>query len=292
MKKGMVILNPSSGKELALQYEKLIEMQLQQYEVTIKRTVGEGDAKRFARQACDERYDIVVLVGGDGTLNEGINGIAEQPHRPIVGIVPLGTVNDFARALGISLTPEEAIRLLGGKSRKVDIGKVNDYYFTNVVALGSIAEAVGEVSIEQKTALGPLAYLIDGVKAAAQNETFHLHAKLDGQHIRADAMMFLCIMTNTVASFEQVTENADLSDGLLHCYIIEKTNVLSMISVAKNFFAGKGERDERIERFDVKEAIVHADPSMELNVDGDLIGRAPAHISILHNHIEFFVGTS
>ena len=157
MKKCMVIINPSSGKEKASEYEKKIIGQLHNYEVIVKETEGEKDATRFAKMACDEQYDAVILVGGDGTLNEGINGIAEQPHRPVVGVVPLGTVNDFARALDISLDPDEAIALLGGKTTKADIGKVNDHYFTNVIAIGLLAEAVGDVSVEQKTSLGSLA---------------------------------------------------------------------------------------------------------------------------------------
>lgn len=288
MKRCMVVLNPSSGKEKALQYEQLIIKQLHNYEVEVRHTEGEGDATRFAKEACDAQFDAIVLVGGDGTLNEGINGIAEQPHRPIVGIVPLGTVNDFARALGISLEPEEAIQLLGGASRKADIGKVNDHYFTNVVAIGSLADAVGDVSVEQKTALGPLAYLVEGVKAAVQNDSFQLDAELDGQRVQTEAMMFICVLTNTVGSFEQVTEDADVSDGLLHCFVIQSTNVMKVLGVAKNLLTGQYDDDENIERYDVKRAIVSADQPMELNVDGDLIGQVPANISILHNHIEFF----
>ncbi|MER1988389.1 MAG: diacylglycerol kinase family protein, partial [Solibacillus isronensis] len=208
MKKCMVIINPSSGKEKASEYEKKIIAQLHNYEVVVKETAGEKDATRFAKMACDEKYDAVVLAGGDGTLNEGINGIAEQPHRPVVGIVPLGTVNDFARALDISLDPDEAIALLGGKTTKADIGKVNDHYFTNVIAIGLLAEAVGDVTVEQKTSLGSLAYLFEGVKAAIQNESYEMEVKADGQTYKENMMLFICVLTDSVGSFRQMNGDA------------------------------------------------------------------------------------
>lgn len=288
MNKCMIILNPSSGKEKALAYEKLIIEQLSEYETIVYQTEGEGDATKFARQACDERFDIVVIVGGDGTLNECINGIAEQPHRPIVGIVPLGTVNDFARALNIPLEPEEAIKLLGKATRKADIGKVNEVYFTNIVAIGEIATAVGDVSVEQKTQLGPLAYLLQGTKAAVMNDSFHLTVKANGQQYVGETLLFLCVLTNSVGSFEKINEAADVADGLLHIFLLKSVDVLQVVGMAKNLLTGNMEQDERIVKVETSHVTVEADDTLQLNVDGDNIGVLPAHISILTQHITVY----
>lgn len=288
----MVIINPSSGKEKASEYEKKIIGQLHNYEVIVKETEGEKDATRFAKMACDEQYDAVILVGGDGTLNEGINGIAEQPHRPVVGVVPLGTVNDFARALDISLDPDEAIALLGGKTTKADIGKVNDHYFTNVIAIGLLAEAVGDVSVEQKTSLGSLAYLFEGVKAAIQNDSYEMEVTADGQTYKENMMLFICVLTDSVGSFRQLNEDADKSDGLLHGFIIKSTNTLQVVGTAKNLLTGNYEDDNNIIKFNAREMHIKANKALPLNVDGDLISQLPAKISILHNHIEFFAVNS
>lgn len=288
----MVIINPSSGKEKASEYEKKIIGQLHNYEVIVKETEGEKDATRFAKMACDEQYDAVILVGGDGTLNEGINGIAEQPHRPVVGVVPLGTVNDFARALDISLDPDEAIALLGGKTTKADIGKVNDHYFTNVIAIGLLAEAVGDVSVEQKTSLGSLAYLFEGVKAAIQNDSYEMEVTADGQTYKENMMLFICVLTDSVGSFRQLNEDADKSDGLLHGFIIKSTSTLQVVGTAKNLLTGNYEDDDNIIKLNAREMHIKATEAFPLNVDGDLISQLPAKISILHNHIEFFAGSS
>ncbi|WP_339263955.1 diacylglycerol kinase family protein [Solibacillus sp. FSL W7-1472] len=292
MKKCMVIINPSSGKEKASEYEKKIIGQLHNYEVIVKETEGEKDATRFAKMACDEQYDAVILVGGDGTLNEGINGIAEQPHRPVVGVVPLGTVNDFARALDISLDPDEAIALLGGKTTKADIGKVNDHYFTNVIAIGLLAEAVGDVSVEQKTSLGSLAYLFEGVKAAIQNDSYEMEVTADGQTYKENMMLFICVLTDSVGSFRQLNEDADKSDGLLHGFIIKSTSTLQVVGTAKNLLTGNYEDDDNIIKLNAREMHIKATEAFQLNVDGDLISQLPAKISILHNHIEFFAVNS
>lgn len=96
--KAMIILNPSSGKEKATEYAEKIEETLREKydDIDIRRTEKEGDAAAFATEACIALYDAVIAMGGDGTINEAINGVAEQAHRPALGIIPLGTVNDFA----------------------------------------------------------------------------------------------------------------------------------------------------------------------------------------------------
>lgn len=288
MRKCMVILNPSSGKEQALEYEQAIREQLHNFELTFMKTSAEGDATKFARQACLNQYDSVILVGGDGTLNEGINGIAEQSHLPVIGVVPLGTVNDFARALGIPLEPKKAIEKLGDKTLKADIGKINDHYFTNIVAIGSIAEVVGEVTVEQKTALGPFAYLLEGVKAIINQERFEIEVTTGESYYKEEAMLFLCALTNSVGSFKQINEEATVSDGLVHCFILKNGSMLQVAAIAKHLITGEYEEDENITKFSVQELTVQANKQLSLNIDGDLITTLPAKIEVLHKHLEFY----
>ena len=98
-------------------------------------------------------------MGGDGTVNEVINGLAPHDRRPIYGILPLGTVNDLSQALKIPQNVEKAIEMLGSaKVISIDSGKINNQYFGNVVAVGRVPEAIHEVSVEEKSKLGSLAY--------------------------------------------------------------------------------------------------------------------------------------
>ena len=114
MKRVMLIINPSSGGEKERDFAQSAELKLREFfdEVIIKYTQKAGDAMRFAREACDDHFHSVFVMGGDGTVSEGISGLAQQEFRPNFGFFPLGTVNDLARALGISLDPETAIEEL------------------------------------------------------------------------------------------------------------------------------------------------------------------------------------
>ena len=105
MSTAMLIVNPSSGNEAAMTYQSRVEGKLKNHydSVIVKFTEKAGDATRFARDAAENKLDLVMVMGGDGTVNEGVTGLAEQPHRPAFSFIPFGTVNDLARALGISL---------------------------------------------------------------------------------------------------------------------------------------------------------------------------------------------
>ena len=103
VKRARLIYNPTAGREVMRKRlpDVLRRLEIGGFETSTHATIGEGDAVLAARDAVERGFDVVIAAGGDGTLNEVINGLAEQPNRPILGILPLGTTNDFARALGI-----------------------------------------------------------------------------------------------------------------------------------------------------------------------------------------------
>ena len=127
-------------------------------------TIGPGDATRIASEAAADGYSLILTAGGDGTLNEVLNGVASVPgglRNVTFGIIPLGTGNDFATALGIPHDVEQAIdTLISATPTVVDLGALNDVYFINVSAGGFIAEVSDAVTTRLKTVAGRLAYLI------------------------------------------------------------------------------------------------------------------------------------
>ena len=175
MTKAVLIVNPSSGGEKGKNHTNLAKKTLESMydSVSVKETTKGGDAEQFAKEAARERVEAVFVMGGDGTVNEGICGLAEEEYRPKFGIIPLGTVNDVGRALGIPLNPEAAIRMLPkAVTKELDIGKVNESYFIDVIAIGKIPEAVKNVGADQKTRLGSLAYFIEGAKAFNNSQSY------------------------------------------------------------------------------------------------------------------------
>ncbi|MDR4200793.1 YegS/Rv2252/BmrU family lipid kinase, partial [Bacillus altitudinis] len=125
-----------------------------------------GDATQAAENAAQRDFDLIVAAGGDGTINEVVNGLAPLEKRPKLGIIPVGTTNDFARALGI---PREGVlkatdAIIDGVAKPLDIGKVNGHYFINIAGGGRLTELTYEVPSKLKTMLGQLAYYLKGME--------------------------------------------------------------------------------------------------------------------------------
>ncbi|WHX39943.1 diacylglycerol kinase family lipid kinase [Mesobacillus sp. AQ2] len=290
--KAMVIVNPSSGKEKANDYAEKIEETLRNnYEdIEIRRTEKEGDAAAFATEACVALYDAVIAMGGDGTINEAINGLAEQAHRPALGIIPLGTVNDFARALNIPLEPYEAISILEEQYlRPVDVGKVNESYFANVLAVGAIAEASYNVSAEQKTKLGPLAYFMEGTKSFLNGEAIKISVEHEGGKWEGETFLLLTALTNSVGGFEALAPEADVNDGKFHTFIIKKLSIPKIATLIPSLLRGELEESKEVEYIRTSYLNVSSNKPHVVNIDGEEGEPLPFSAKVLPGHLNIFV---
>ena len=165
-KRARIIYNPTSGRELFKRAlpDVLIKLEQAGYETSAHATTSAGDATYAAKEALKHDYDVIIAAGGDGTLNEVINGIAEATNRPKLGLIPMGTVNDFGRALLIPNDIMEAVdTIIKGDLVPVDVGKMNNRYFINIAGGGKITEVSYEAPSKLKTMVGPLAYYIKGL---------------------------------------------------------------------------------------------------------------------------------
>ncbi|WP_404302975.1 diacylglycerol/lipid kinase family protein [Paenibacillus sp. DP01] len=292
MKKAMVIVNPSSGKEESLQHVRNVEeiLREQGYAVTVEETARELDATRFCVTACQETYDLVVSLGGDGTLHETINGFMDQDHRPKLGVIPLGTVNDFARALQIPLSPELAIRTLtSARVKAVDMGLLNGRVFANVVATGSLAESLSAVSSDDKSMFGTFAYIKEGMKELINHPAHPLIVRYDDKTWEGESPLFLAALTNSVGGFEKLVPGAAVDDGLLHCFIFKNLNILNTVTASISLFLGNLKDHKDVVYFTAKHVSVSSAESVSTNVDGEEGPSLPIEVRILPRHIEVIV---
>ncbi len=292
MKRAMLIINPSSGKEKALDYEEdAVGILGQDHDlVMVKYTEKQGDAIRFAADAWESRVDTLVSMGGDGTINESINGLAEKENTPNFGFIPLGTVNDFARALHIPKPTIQALKVLSEKHTvPVDIGKINDQYFMNVLAVGAIAEAVYEVSPEEKSKFGPIAYLIEGAKALKEETPFDLRLTYDGKEWKGDAYLMLVAMTNSVGGIESFAEEAEVNDGVFHIFILKELSLPNVFKIIPDLFQGKLQSNEQIEYLQASQLKVESNMDLVVNIDGDEGISLPFEAQVLHKELNIFV---
>lgn len=294
MKKARIIYNPTSGreafrKELPVVLEKL---EVAGYETSAHATTCEGDATTAARLAIERGHDLVIAAGGDGTINEVINGLAEQNHRPKLGIIPVGTTNDFARALRIPRDIQKAVDvIIEGKTMFLDIGKVNNHYFMNIAGGGKLTELTYEVPSKLKTMLGQLAYYMKGIEMLPSLKPTRAKIEYDGKVVDEDIMLFLISNSNSVGGFEKLAPDADMQDGYFDLIILRKTNLAEFIRIATLALRGAHLEDKHVIYDKAKHIKVTTDEKMQLNIDGEYGGLLPGEFVNLQQHIEFFVPT-
>ncbi|MGP4066378.1 diacylglycerol kinase [Oceanobacillus sp. M65] len=292
MKKARIIYNPTSGreafkKELPYVLEKL---ETAGYETSAHATTCEGDAIEAARAAVERGYELVVAAGGDGTINEVINGIAEEDHRPKLGIIPVGTTNDFARALNIPRDIKKAADIIvNGRTKFLDIGKVNDYFFMNIAGGGKLTELTYEVPSKLKTMLGQLAYYMKGIEMLPSLKPTRVKIEYDGTVIDEDIMLFLVANTNSVGGFEKLAPVASMDDGYFDLLILKKANLAEFIRIATLALRGAHLEDKHVIYTKAKHIKVSTEEKMQLNIDGEFGGLLPGEFLNLQQHIEFYV---
>jgi len=188
--------------------------------VEVHVTWNAGDAEVIAAEAADRGTDVVIACGGDGTLNEVVNGL-DGRDVPL-GVVPLGTANDFARQTGI---PEDANHamdvILRRKPVRIDTASMNGRRFLNVSTGGVGAEATAETPADAKASLGPLAYAITAVRKLAGNEVRHASFSSAGFDLEVDFMAFAVGSARVTGGGTMMTPDASVTDGLLDLCVIE-----------------------------------------------------------------------
>ncbi|WP_202080996.1 diacylglycerol kinase [Caldalkalibacillus salinus] len=292
MQKARIIYNPTSGRELVKKKLPDILVTLEQagYETSAHATTGEGDATRAAQDTIRRGVDLVVAAGGDGTVYEVINGLAEQEHRPQLGILPAGTTNDFARALGIPRDLDEACNIIvAGHTQPTDIGKINDQYFINVAGGGTLTELTYEVPSKWKTMLGQLAYYAKGVEKLALLKPTRVHLKTKDTFIDEEIMMFLVANSQSIGGLNKIAPEANLQDGLFDVLVVKKTSIPEFIKIVTLALRGEHFKDPRVIYFRTRELKVTSKNNVQMNLDGEFGGHLPAHFKVLHEHLHVFV---
>ena len=294
MKRARIIYNPTSGKEaFKRQLPEVLEiLEKAGYEASCHATTGAGDATRAAQIAVERRYDVVIAAGGDGTIYEVVNGLAEQEYRPKLGIIPVGTTNDFARALRISTKSilDAAETIAEGHTIPIDIGKMDNRYFINIAAGGRLTELTYEVPSKLKTRIGQLAYYMKGLEMLLPSlKATPMTIEYDGKLFEGDAMLFLVANTNSVGGFERLAPDASLNDGMFTLLILKKINLPEFVRIAALALRGEHIHDPSVIYVKANRIKVHSSEKLQLNLDGEFGGLAPAEFVNLYRHLDVFV---
>ena len=288
MKKAMVIINPTSGGEQALNYKEKIENKAKEYFEVVETRITEKalDATHFAEEAAKEKYEAVIVFGGDGTVNEVISGIAEKEYIPKLGIIPGGTGNLITKLVQIDQDIDKAIEGLDfNLTNKIDIGKANDHYFGYIFSVGSLPEAIHNVEIEDKTKFGMFAYAINTVKSVIRDEVFNIKVETENGNYEGDASQVLVLLSNYFSDKKIFDEN---KVGYANILILKDVSIFSKLSLIPDLLKGDVVENDSIEYIKAKTIKISSDIEIESDIDGDQSDDLPVEIKVLGNHIEIY----
>jgi diacylglycerol kinase (ATP) len=291
-----VILNPVAGSaEETAGLERAIS-ELEDTELLV--TEGEGDALRFARDRA-MTHDLVIAAGGDGTLHEVVNGLwnggAERP-RAAVGLVPLGTGNDFARTAAIPLDPPVALELaLRGARRSIDLIHFDCAAETRVainVCAGGFSGVLNEhLTADLKQTWGPLAYLLGAAAALPDLSGYEVEVGWeDNPPEPVDAINVVVANCRTAGGGKPAAPRANPEDGRLDVVIIRQATAAELGGLAARLIAGDYLDHELVLFRRASRVCVRSRPGMWFNADGELITNEPVTFTCLPGAVDVVVG--
>jgi diacylglycerol kinase (ATP) len=293
----LLIVNPSSGRELAGEHAEPLVAALEPHFGSIDRfeTTGDGDAAEAARRAVDRGCDTIFVAGGDGTLNEAVNGAwqARGLDRVRFGIVPLGTGNDFATALGVPSGIEDAVGIFAARRElRVDVGLVNGRVFLNTSGGGYIAEVSVAVTPQLKTIAGRLAYLIGGAQALLEYEPVRATVRAQPGDLRIGLGLYAFAVCNSrlIGGGRLIAPEAIIDDGLLDVCLIEAMTAVEFVNLARKVADGEHVNDPRVRYLQAASVTIELDRETYVNTDGEVMTATRAEYAILPKAATFFAG--
>jgi YegS/Rv2252/BmrU family lipid kinase len=263
-----------------------------------KATAAPGDARRLAAEAVGEGYDLVVAAGGDGTVNEVLNGIGDAPDgfaRARLGVLPLGTVNVFARELNLPLKLERAWETLQrGHETRMDLpraefladGKPVRRYFAQLAGAGLDARAIELVDWEHKKKVGPLAYVIAGLKALRERKP-EIAVRAVGVNCAGE----LVVVGNGkfYGGPFGIFPAADLQDGLLEVCIFPRADFPALLRCAPEVLARRRLPEKLVRRFRAAELELTSEKPAAFELDGEWVGQLPVKFCVERDRLRVVV---
>jgi diacylglycerol kinase (ATP) len=282
-----VIFNPTARGDKARRFREHLEAL--GAECALRPTPGPGTAARLAQEAVEEGFDTIIAAGGDGTLNEVLNGIGAVPNgftRSRLGFLPLGTVNVFAKEIGLPSRLDRVWDVLRrGRERTIDVaiaefaeaGLPRRRYFAQMAGAGLDARAIQLVDWETKKRVAQLAYVLAGLKALRETQP---RIRFSDGAASAEGELVLVGNGRFYGGALAVFENADAADGALDVCVFERVNFFIVLRYALGFLTGRVVPPRSVRRFQSAAFEVSAAGPVPFEVEGELAGLLPARFSV------------
>ena len=276
MSSTLVILNPAAHGERA--QRKLAQVESLARGCVVHATTHTGEAQLLARRGVDEGFEKIVAAGGDGTINEVVNGLAGTTAT--LGLLPIGTMNVFATELGL---PVHDLGLCwniirNDSIRVVDLPKANQKFFVQLAGVGLDAQVVKETSAQLRRSFGPLSYIISAVQIAARQPP---RLFIQSEDTSIDEGSFVLVGNGRLYGGRfPFFKHAALDDGLLDVVVFKRLGYLEIIKYLQDVVFSSDIRVPEIEYFQTRRLRVESDQSVPVELDGELVGNCPVEFSL------------
>jgi diacylglycerol kinase (ATP) len=297
--RSMLIVNPASGpwdvrRELPAV---LTHLEANDWRPALHQTERPGEATQLARQAQDQGLDAVFVVGGDGTINEVINGLAESSVA--LAVLPGGTGNAWAKALGLPtrsprhwLPLVDAVRaLVPGTICRIDVGKANGRYFLQWTGIGLDAQVTYamEPRTRRQRRLGALTYIVAGVATAANLVGTRTRLLIDDQRVYRRSILVVISNSQLYGGKVRIATDARLDDGLLDVDVFAGTGFGSAIRTVLGVITGLHVRDPRHSFYRGRTIQLVTDKPMAIHVDGEPFGTTPLECEVVPRALSILI---
>ena len=243
-------------------------------EVETSLTTYAGEGVDIARRAVEAGADVLLACGGDGTLNEAINGLAGS--ETALAVLPAGTVNVWAREVGVPLDPLRAAGLLwDGERRRIDLGRAGTRYFLLMAGIGFDADVAAHVTSPEKRRWGALAYVRRGFVTAMTWPRQRMRLRLDDRSLRRRGLFLVVGNTRLYGGVVNITDQAVADDGLLDVCMFDADSAWSRIGHALRVVTRRHTSVRTVEYYRAQRVTLVTRPRVPVQVDGDTIGRTP-----------------
>ncbi|MFN8513944.1 MAG: diacylglycerol kinase family protein [Chloroflexia bacterium] len=264
------------------------------WEVALHRTAKQGDATALARAAVEDGADVVIVAGGDGTVNEALQGLAGQ-RRTALAVLPGGTVNVWATELGADQHEVDiARRIATGRRHAVDLGKVNDRYFLMMASVGFDAEANATVvesgSLKRlKRRVGPAAYALGALLTLGRFRSRRVALSIDGAPVNRHLLMLILGNTRLYGGIAEITYRARADDGLLDVCVLAGRGPLDLVRRGWSVLRRQHAADPAIDYRRARRVVLDPPEPLRIQADGEDIGTTPATFTVVPNALEVIV---
>lgn len=288
------IINPSSGRQLMdRKIDSLIKKLLNDgYVVGKYYTKGKDDAVNETMRTCKSGFDLIVVCGGDGTVNEVVKGLMLSEKKIPFTIIASGTVNDFAKYLKLPRSITGIYELIRRKKViSIDVGRIADNYFVNVAAGGLLTSVAHTAQPEMKAILGRTAYYLEGLRELMIDrlEPIKVEIKTPEFVLEEDILLFLISNSSSIGGFKKLAPTAEIVDGLLDVVIIKKAEIGELANIFLSVFTGKHVNHPKVIYFKAESIEINSDNNVTIDIDGEYGGKLPAKFDVIQNAVEILV---